>query len=330
VGAFLAAGRGLVAAHEAGIVHRDVKPANILIDRRGRVAVTDFGIARMEGSARGVGHAGTLAQTTWATQTGAMMGTPAYMSPEQYLSTDVDARSDQWSFAVALYEAVFRVPPFAGRTGDERRKALLTGSFSPLDPALVARVPKRLYRALMRALSRDRAARFPRLADLLDELAAPPSAPRRRFRVLAAGVGTLAAVSIVVTTLLFRKDDPPGEAAPNAPPKVPVVSRLAPESTPARLATLNETIIKDRVTRAGWRVLNSTRSPELMTVAAESRGKGALIAVTELTSPVALDIMLSRCKASAWACDSGGTRVLSVHLPNDPDGARALLKIVER
>ncbi len=108
------AGRGLAAAHAAGIVHRDFKPDNVLVAREGRVCVGDFGVAELTAAARAAAAADvapsasanglTLAELT---RTGALVGTPAYMSPEQLRGGEADARSDQFGFCVALHEAVY-------------------------------------------------------------------------------------------------------------------------------------------------------------------------------------------------------------------------------
>ncbi|HVE87032.1 MAG TPA: serine/threonine-protein kinase, partial [Myxococcales bacterium] len=128
---FVEAGRGLAAAHAAGLVHRDFKPENVLISKKegGRAQVTDFGLARLAGSSEDRGMKGAaltslpkrLQQSAddrgrlldaQITQHGLVMGTPQYMSPEQHLGKDPDARSDQFSFCAALYWALYGKRPF--------------------------------------------------------------------------------------------------------------------------------------------------------------------------------------------------------------------------
>lgn len=157
------AGRGLAAAHAAGVVHRDVKPENILLGDDGRVRVTDFGLAHPTGDAAGGGTDGT------GTVTRGHLGTPAYMSPEQLAQRPADARSDQFSFCVAVYEALFGQRPFAGDTIAEREASLSTPPAFPagLTPSL------RVRRALRRGLSIDPSARFPSMEALLAQLRPP-------------------------------------------------------------------------------------------------------------------------------------------------------------
>ncbi|MEK7315198.1 MAG: serine/threonine-protein kinase, partial [Candidatus Eisenbacteria bacterium] len=130
VQAFLAAGRGLAAAHRAGLVHRDFKPDNVLVSEDGRIRVLDFGLAMLEKhephTPSVAGQAGDALGTTAiddgrgalrtpVTQVGARLGTPRYMAPEQHMGQeDVDARADQFGFCVALHHALYGVYPFAG------------------------------------------------------------------------------------------------------------------------------------------------------------------------------------------------------------------------
>ena len=120
--AFLQAGRGLAAAHAAGLVHRDFKPENVLVGRDGRVRVSDFGLARdvAEPSrpAELAPDAALLETPKLQTATGALVGTPAYMAPEQLAGRRADARADQFSFAVALYEGLSGQRPFIRNSVD--------------------------------------------------------------------------------------------------------------------------------------------------------------------------------------------------------------------
>ncbi|MEO7733897.1 MAG: serine/threonine-protein kinase [Kofleriaceae bacterium] len=142
-----AAGRGLAATHAAGIVHRDIKPENIVVGRGGRVGVIDFGLA-VHGE-RDDDYAA------------AFSGTPAYMSPEQLRGRPAGPASDQFSFAVMAHEALFGAHPFAGRTLDERRRAVQHGP---------VRVRGSIAAVLHRALRAEPTARYPSIDALLAAL----------------------------------------------------------------------------------------------------------------------------------------------------------------
>lgn len=184
---FVEAGRGLQAAHAAGLVHRDFKPDNVLVGHDGRVCVTDFGLARNTEDADTSGGAASSSGLGRLTQTGMVMGTPAYMPVEQHLGMPTDPRSDQFSFCVALFEALFGVRPFAGASGRELCAAIRRG---PLHPTPTSRVSSAVQRALRRGLAAEPAARFPSMAALLDALCRPPK--RNPGSVLAGVFGLLA------------------------------------------------------------------------------------------------------------------------------------------
>ncbi len=155
---FTAAGRGVIAAHDAGMVHRDFKPDNVLVGADGRVRVTDFGLAYDHTDDLDVGESGAPS----------IAGTPAYMAPEQHEGGNLDARSDQFSFAVALYEALYGTRPFAGTTRVAFADAVLHGRIEPAPPK--SRVPASLRAILVRALSVTPGDRFPTLDELLKAL----------------------------------------------------------------------------------------------------------------------------------------------------------------
>jgi len=180
---FVAAGRGLAAAHELGLVHCDFKPENVLVGVDGRPRVADFGLVTREPRAIG---GGDEPPTRSLTIEGSAVGTPAYMAPEQWLGEDVDARADQFSFCVALWEAVHRQRPFPGTTASELRAAVIAGR-EPAAPALPA-VPRWLDQVLRRGLAREPAARWASMTALLDALTAG-SGPRRRAPWIVAALG---------------------------------------------------------------------------------------------------------------------------------------------
>ena len=127
---YQAAGRGLAAAHRGGLVHRDFKPDNVLVTREGEPRVLDFGLAFSDTIKPALGHHAAPLDAH-LTMTGALVGTPAYMSPEQFNGHGVDARTDVFAFCVALYEALYGVRPYAGTTVAEICVALLDGRVSP-------------------------------------------------------------------------------------------------------------------------------------------------------------------------------------------------------
>lgn len=179
---FLGAGRGLAAAHAAGLVHRDFKPDNVLMSKDGRVRVTDFGLARgldsVEPTAAAALPPGELKELGVLTRTGALLGTPAYMAPEQLLGHAVDARTDQFSFCVALYEALYGKRPFSGDTWEALRENVL-GHKVRSTPKGVS-VPLWLHRVLLRGLSPKPEERFPSMEALLTQLERGPVAVLQR------------------------------------------------------------------------------------------------------------------------------------------------------
>ncbi len=196
---FVAAGRGLAAAHGAGLVHRDFKPANVLVGEDGRVRVTDFGLARSAGEApasEASTDAGWLHESM--TRTGAVVGTPAYMSPQQIVGEAIDARSDVFSFTVALYEALHGVRPFRGAGAVELRESMLRGQVDAGDPT---RVPPWMRAVLLRGLAFEPGARYPTMDALLEALSEDPELRRRRRRRIALGLVVAAAVVVVLALL---------------------------------------------------------------------------------------------------------------------------------
>jgi serine/threonine protein kinase len=148
---FLAAGRGLAAAHAAGLVHRDFKPDNVMIGRDGSAHVTDFGLARSAGESGSSSAASSPDSPLFRdlTSTGLIIGTPGYMAPEQLRGEATDMRSDVFSFCVALYEALAGVRPFVGRSRKELLDAIDGGK---LEPGHIDGVPRELRRALAQGL----------------------------------------------------------------------------------------------------------------------------------------------------------------------------------
>lgn len=206
---FLQAGEGLAAAHAAGIVHRDFKPANVLVGNDGRVRVADFGLARAmeleleldpEPAANDEISSVTRPAMLSArlTDVNIVLGTAGYIAPEQLLRQHVGPHTDQFSFCVALYEALFGVKPYAGADVIDMVQRFKRGQIEPprrRPPGL----PRRVRRALLRGLQMDPALRHPSMGSLLRELRdeRPTVAARLGGAALVAGTALLAAYAAV-------------------------------------------------------------------------------------------------------------------------------------
>ena len=210
---FVQAGRGLAAAHGSGITHRDFKPGNVVVGLDGRARVLDFGLAKSgEGDDaleaapdtasqrdsavhESADPSGIMAMISAAedmklTGQGRAVGTPAYMSPEQIFGLAVTPSSDQFSFAVALWESLYGTLPFAD--DDDAEFLSLVAAGQVRDPPPGTPVPAWVQRILLRALQPKPAARFGSMDEMLDLLSRDPARRRRRIAFAAAGV-TLAA-----------------------------------------------------------------------------------------------------------------------------------------
>ncbi len=214
IAVFLAAGRGLAAAHAANIIHRDFKPDNVLIGDDGRVRVADFGLAcaaeagvelgddndtDVDQTAVEEGAAGAdseLGESTDSaldrsqlptsgamlaslTETGLIMGTPRYMAPEQHLGIEVDEHTDEYSFCVTLHEALFDRHPFPARDHAALKAQITLGQVTAAPAG--ARVPARLRRIVKRGMAVNPDERYPSMGALLADLATDPWVLRRRI-----------------------------------------------------------------------------------------------------------------------------------------------------
>jgi tetratricopeptide (TPR) repeat protein len=195
------AGEGLAAAHAAGLVHRDFKPDNVLVGDDGRVRVTDFGLARPAAGAepsraRDDGVGATAEESSLLglalTGPGAVVGTPRYMAPEQHRGQPTDARTDQFSFCVALYEALFQQPPFPGVRLEELAGAVSSGAMRPIPRQ--SPVPLWVRRIVLRGLSARPEERFGSMNELLVALTHDPRRRLRRILAVAASATLLAAL----------------------------------------------------------------------------------------------------------------------------------------
>jgi len=210
VGVLMQAGRGLDAAHHAGLVHRDLKPGNVMVDTAGTARVLDFGLAHLAGETvpkpdssddAGVAKPTSLLASA-VTERGTVLGTPRYMAPEQYQGAPADARSDQFSFCVTAYEAIFGVRPFKGR-GSVLRRNIERGSIAVPRKTLT---PRRLHGVItrgLRAQPQDRYSDMSALIGAMEEVCDRSRSRRTRTvgTVLLAGLGGFAAAA-------YRPSDP--------------------------------------------------------------------------------------------------------------------------
>jgi tetratricopeptide (TPR) repeat protein len=217
------AASGLDAAHEAGIVHRDVKPANLLLDEHGRLAIADFGIARR------------AVEDSQLTATGQILGTAAYVSPEQAMGEQAVPASDRYALAVVAYELLTGRRPFAHEHYAAQARAHVEDAPAPASTAEPA-LPPEVDRVLERGLAKDPKARWATAGDFVDALdlalagAAPP--PRRRLAVAAATA--LAALLLAAGVAAVLIDNDGDGARERAQPQAQKRDRPRQESTPER------------------------------------------------------------------------------------------------
>jgi serine/threonine-protein kinase len=219
-------------AHRSGIVHRDVKPANVFLDSRGRVKVGDFGIAHLPESD--------------LTQTGVRLGTPGYLPPEALRGERVDARSDVFALGALSYQVLTGRKPFEGATREAIALQVLHAT-PPAPQTLRAEVPQPVSALVMRSLSRDPAERPANAGEFLAELG-PSDAPvpatitsvvpappvqGRRLALLALLLGLLGLLGAGALGLWwYLQREPPAEATPPRPAATPA-ARPAPATTPS-------------------------------------------------------------------------------------------------
>jgi eukaryotic-like serine/threonine-protein kinase len=218
VGLAVQACRGLAHAHAAGLVHRDVKPQNLLLRSDGTLKVADFGIAR-------------AAETTALTQAGTVLGTAAYLSPEQATGEEVTSAADVYSLGAVLYELLTGRQPYEFDSLVDLAEQQAQGSIAPVSE-LAPEVPRHVEDAVMRSLARNPAYRPPSAEALARELApeepptkvapAPPRQTRRgRLWLVLAGALVAAAVALAVVLATREGDSPPPTPRPAAVPPIP-------------------------------------------------------------------------------------------------------------
>jgi len=202
---FVQAARGLAEAHAHGIIHRDFKPENCLVGPDGRLRVSDFGIARIMDDSPSVTPSDdepkvmVLEQTGFfKTKVGVLVGSPAYMAPEQFELGPLDARTDIFSYGVAFFEALYGMRPFPGKTAEELSGAVLAGQMRERPRA--AEVPRWLHALLVRACKRKPEQRFASMAELLSYVDRY-SGSRKWWWIGGFGVAAIAAATAVAVSM---------------------------------------------------------------------------------------------------------------------------------
>jgi tetratricopeptide (TPR) repeat protein len=198
---YLQAGRGLEAAHERGLVHRDFKPSNVMLSEDGRACVGDFGLASVDMT--------TLSDGDDVGRQPRIAGTPLYMSPEAHRGETLDGRSDQYSFCVALFEALYGYVPYAGASVGAVERAKMQGDIATGS----RRGPRALYRALAQGLRPDPAARFGSMSQLLHALHAVERRRRSIATVVAVSAAALAGALAYGLAVGDREPDCDGAAS---------------------------------------------------------------------------------------------------------------------
>jgi Protein kinase domain len=188
------AGRGLAAAHAAGVVHRDVKPDNILVGLESGARMTDFGLAQLTGAPPLLRNAEEPDASATPTRTSTLVGTPAYMAPEHLTRGVTNALTDQWSFCATLYEVLAGVRPFAIEDAAARQSAIAAGQLTA--PAPGRRVPGWVRHLVLRGLCTDPHARWPSMDAVVRQLV---RGRQRRRTAMISGALAIAGVAVAAS-----------------------------------------------------------------------------------------------------------------------------------
>jgi serine/threonine protein kinase len=346
VDVFLQAARGLFSAHSVGLLHRDFKPDNVLVGGDGRVRVTDFGLARSVLAPDDVARPKPemTALNIALTATGTVLGTPRYMPPEQLTEADLDARSDQFSFCVALYEALYGKHPLRDGTS----VLMLEHGDKALPPPEGIKIPAAIGRAVLRGLERDRAKRFPSMGSLIDALVQPP----RRSPVRYARFAAVAALLIGGTTAAVIVKPPSRPPVTSGSGDVQALSEQLREKE-RQLRELRAKLERERADRAelmrlGAEVQNKELEIQRLTeqvvqLQAEVEKRAAIKRPVKLAGPTQSAMAMEALGAAQgpiegcfaeWADRNRGTRdevpeaVLVVRLTITPGGVGTMATIV--
>lgn len=328
---FIDAARGLQAAHRANLVHRDFKPGNVLVSHDGKVQVTDFGLARLDTvesapagtaavespvapvSTRSAAGKGNNAMDL--TRTGAILGTPAYMAPEQHHGEDIDTRTDQYTFCASLYEGLYGVHPFAGKTLAELLESKRAMRLQT--PSRETSVPRRVRDALVRGLSFEPADRFASMNALIHALHPDNhKATRTRRRLISWLVSLFVLVALGGGFLALRGTASDNASASDRP--VPDDDALADQVQTARDTLARLTVNPDHLDPIA----------DFDQLAAHARTLGY--------KPLTAEVLLERANQYAWLIDMKRARgdieeslILAQESAYDALHARAMVTLAE-